>query len=99
MFFHVSLDSNHRISIPNQIRKQVNLKKGDSLVMTLVNNEIHLNSIDKNIAAAQELVKQYCGSNNLVNQLFEMRKEEIQKEAQNEITPQKINPQQVNNDK
>ena len=52
MFFHVSLDSNHRISIPNQIRKQINLKKGDSLIMTLINNEIHLNSIDNRYCLA-----------------------------------------------
>jgi len=91
MFFHVSLDSNHRISIPNQIRKQINLKKGDSLIMTLINNEIHLNSIDKNIVAAQKLVKQYCENNNLVDELFQMRKEETKQEAQKQnITENQI---------
>jgi AbrB family looped-hinge helix DNA binding protein len=91
MFFHVSLDSNHRISIPNQIRKQINLKKGDSLIMTLINNEIHLNSIDKNIVAAQKLVKQYCENNNLVDKLFQMRKEETKQEAQKQnITENQI---------
>lgn len=91
MFFHVSLDSNHRISIPTQIRKQINLKKGDSLIMTLINNEIHLNSIDKNIVAAQKLVKQYCENNNLVDELFQMRKEETKQEAQKQnITENQI---------
>lgn len=98
MFFHVSLDSNHRISIPNQIRKQINLKKGDALVMTLVNNEIHLNSINKNISAAQKLVKQYCGNTNLVDQLFQIRKEEVKNEIQNEVSLKKVNNQQENND-
>lgn len=76
MYFHVLLDSNNRISIPYQIRKQINLKKGDSLVMTLVDNEIHLNSIDKKISEAQKLVKQYCGDNDLLEDLLLMRNEE-----------------------
>lgn len=80
MYFHVTLDSNHRISIPYQIRKKINLKKGDSLVMTLVDNEIHLNSINTKITEAKNLVKQYCGSVNLVDELFAIRKEEIGKE-------------------
>ena len=77
MYFHVLLDSNNRISIPYQIRKQINLKKGDSLVMTIVDNEIHLNSIDKKIAEAQKLVKQYCGDNDLLEDLLLMRDEEL----------------------
>lgn len=80
MHIHVSLDSNHRISIPLHIRKQLALKKGDSLVMTLVNNEIHLNSIDTKISEAQKLVQQYCGKVNLVDELFTTRKEELEKE-------------------
>ena len=70
MYFHVLLDSNNRISIPYQIRKQINLKKGDSLVMTIVDNEIHLNSIDKKISEAQKLVKQYCGDSDLLEDLL-----------------------------
>ena len=77
MYFHVLLDSNNRISIPYQIRKQINLKKGDSLVMTIVDNEIHLNSIDKKISEAQKLVKQYCGDSDLLEDLLLMRDEEL----------------------
>lgn len=80
MFIHVSLDSNHRISIPLYIRKQLNIKKGDSLVMTIVNNEIHLKSINTKISEAQKLVKQYCGQTNLVDELFTTRKKETEKE-------------------
>ena len=59
--------------------------------MTLINNEIHLNSIDKNIVAAQKLVKQYCENNNLVDELFQMRKEETKQEAQKQnITENQI---------
>ncbi len=80
MYYHVSLDSNHRIAIPYKIRKLANLKKGDSLVITLVNNQIHLNSINTKIAEAQNLVKQYCNNANLVEELFTTRKEEVIKE-------------------
>lgn len=80
MYFHVLLDSNHRIAIPHQIRKRLQLTKGDSLVLTVVENEIHLNSIDKKITEAQKLVKQYCNNNNLVDDLLNMRKEETNQE-------------------
>ena len=86
MYYHVSIDSNNRISIPYQIRKKINLKKGDGLVMTVIDNEIHLNSIDTKIAEAQKLVKQYCGDKDLAEDLLTMRKEEVKKEdeAQND---------------
>ena len=80
MYYHVILDANNRISIPYQIRKLAKLKKGDALVMAIVNNEIHLNSIDTKIAEAQKLVKQFCGDKNLVEDLLNMRKEEVEKE-------------------
>lgn len=80
MHYHVSIDANNRISIPHQIRKRINLKKGDGLVMTVIDNEIHLNSIDTKISEAQKLVKQYCGDKNLVEDLLTMRKEEVEKE-------------------
>ena len=80
MHIHVSIDSNHRISIPLHIRKQLNLKKGDSIVMTVVENEIHLNSINTKISEAQKIVKQYCGEVNLVDELLATRKEEFLKE-------------------
>lgn len=80
MYYHVSVDSNNRISIPHQIRKKINLKKGDGLVMTLIDNQIYLNSIDTKISEAQKLVKQYCGEKNLVEDLLTMRKEEVEKE-------------------
>ncbi|NRA73936.1 MAG: hypothetical protein HRU36_04260 [Rickettsiales bacterium] len=60
----------------------MNLKKGDSLVVTIVDNEIHLNSIDKKITEAQKLVKQYCHNNNLVDDLLNMRKDETKNEEQ-----------------
>ena len=82
MYFHVSLDSNHRIAIPHQIRKQMNLKKGDSLVLTIAGSGIQLNSIDKKIIEAQKLVKQYCNNSNLVDDLLDMRKDETKKEEQ-----------------
>jgi bifunctional DNA-binding transcriptional regulator/antitoxin component of YhaV-PrlF toxin-antitoxin module len=80
MYYHVILDANNRISIPYQIRKLAKLKKGDALVMAIVNNEIHLNSINTKIAEAQKLVKQFCGDKNLVEDLLNMRKEEVEKE-------------------
>lgn len=84
MYYHVSIDANNRISIPYQIRKKINLKKGDGLVMTLIDNQIHLNSIDTKISEAQKLVKQYCGDKNLVEDLLTMRNQEVTKEKEDD---------------
>jgi len=80
----VPLDSNGRISIPKQIRKQINLQTGDNLIISLVDQEIHINTMDKKINDARDLVKKYCSGIDLVEDLFTMRKEEVIKEQDNE---------------
>ncbi|CAL7961913.1 hypothetical protein MIDIC_340017 [Alphaproteobacteria bacterium] len=84
MFYHVALDSNGRIPIPRQIRKQINLQTGDNVVVALVGNEIHINTIDKKINDARDLVKKYCFGVDLVEDLLSMRREEVIKERDNE---------------
>jgi AbrB family looped-hinge helix DNA binding protein len=81
MFYHVMLDSNGRISIPKNMRKQINLQTGDGLVLSLVGDEIHINTIDKKINDARNLVKKYCADANLVEDLLSMRKEELKKDG------------------
>jgi len=103
MYYHVSLDNNHRIAIPSQIRKKVKLQKGDSLVMTLINNEIHLNSIDTKIADAQNLVQQYCVDKNLVDDLITTKIEtkpstENKTDTEEKVNIEKISQHETNND-
>jgi AbrB family looped-hinge helix DNA binding protein len=81
MFYHVTLDSNGRISIPKNMRRQINLQTGDGLVLSLVGNEIHINTIEKKINDARDLVKKYCTNINLVEDLLLMRKEEVKRDG------------------
>ncbi len=76
MFYHVALYSNGRISISKPIREKFHLKTGENLIVSLVNDEIHINTIDKKIDEARNLVKKYCQNLNLVEDLLAMRKEE-----------------------
>ncbi len=40
---------NYQITVPRDIREQANIKEGDKLVITMVNDEIKLKKIDKDI--------------------------------------------------
>ena len=84
MLYHVSIDSNGRISIPQKIRKQAGLEKGDTLVLTLDENEIHLKTLDNKIKEARSLVKDYCQGTDLLSDLKSLRDDDIKKDNHNE---------------
>lgn len=84
MLYHVSIDSNGRISIPQKIRKQAGLEKGDTLVLTLDENEIHLKTLDNKIKEARSLVKDYCQGADLLSDLKSLRDDDIKKDNHNE---------------
>lgn len=84
MLYHVSIDTNGRISIPQKIRKQAGLNKGDTLVLTLDENEIHLKTLDNKIKEARSLVNDYCKGADLLSDLKSLRDDDLKKDNHNE---------------
>ena len=67
MSYHVIIDSNGRVPIPKEVRKALNLKIGDSLVISLLDEQLIINTMHQKIHEARELVKKYSlavGENN-----------------------------------
>jgi AbrB family looped-hinge helix DNA binding protein len=90
MTIHLQISANGRIVIPKQIREILGIKTGGTLVANLINDTLQITSVRNSISNAQNLVRKYCSTNNskLVDDLFAMRKEEVEKEhkADNLIT-------------
>lgn len=51
------LDKHGRILIPAALRHALNFHSGDTLVMRIINGELHIVSIEKLIKSTQELIK------------------------------------------
>jgi AbrB family looped-hinge helix DNA binding protein len=51
--------SGGRLQIPADLRKQLGIKEGDSVVMEVVNNELRIRSQRESIKRIQELLKPF----------------------------------------
>jgi AbrB family looped-hinge helix DNA binding protein len=75
--------SGGRLQIPADLRKQLGIEEGDSVVMEVVNNELRIRSQRESIKRIQELLKPYMpkeGEMRLSDELIADRR----KEAENE---------------
>ncbi len=71
------VDQNGRILIPAPMRKKLNLHTGDRMVLRIIDNELHLISIDKVINDTQILFKKLITSNTSdVDEFIEGRRKE-----------------------
>jgi antitoxin PrlF len=75
--------SGGRLQIPAELRKQLGIEEGDSVVMEVVNNELRVRSQRESIKRIQELLRPYMpkeGEMRLSDELIADRR----KEAENE---------------
>jgi len=79
----INLSENGRVLIPAEVRKSLNLKAGDRLVMNVINGEIRLMAQSEAIKRAQDTVARYIDSSRLLSlELIEERREEARREAE-----------------
>ena len=77
----INISTNGRINIPSQLRKLANLEDGDELILTLKDNVIQLQPLDKIVSEVQDLVAHYFNNDDLMNDLNDMRKLEAVSES------------------
>jgi AbrB family looped-hinge helix DNA binding protein len=78
---HTNMDQHGRILIPASIRNQLNYKAGDTFVVRVINDELHILSLEKVIKDAQDLIRQYIKPGELlVEDFLEYRREEAKLE-------------------
>ena len=77
MEIHSKISKGGRIVLPRNFRKALNLKDGESIIIRLNENGIHLFSLNQAIKNAQEKVQGYNDSKKLLSEeLFNLRKED-----------------------
>ena len=70
-----------RLVIPVQFRRALGLKEGEGVMISLKDGHIEISLVDESIKKAQKKVKKYLRSDSdLVEMLFDDRKEEIANE-------------------
>jgi AbrB family looped-hinge helix DNA binding protein len=77
------IDANGRILIPHSIRKAWGIKSGDVFVIRTLDNEMRIINLKQAIVNAQNLIQEYIPDNvSLTEELFTMRREEVNKEME-----------------
>ncbi len=81
MEFKVQMDSGGRIVIPSKLRKELNIQKGDDIVLRLENGSIRLVPLQQAVIIAQKSVKKYVPKGtSLADDLIRARREEASHE-------------------
>ena len=77
------IDASGRILIPHSIRKAWDIKSGDVFVIRTFDNEMRIINLKQAIVNAQNLIQEYIPDNvSLTEELFTMRREEVNKEME-----------------
>jgi AbrB family looped-hinge helix DNA binding protein len=77
----VTLNENGRIVIPAAMRKAMQVKSGDELLLHLENGELHVTTHMQRIRKAQDLVRRALGPNpDLVDGFIAERREAAKRE-------------------
>ena len=75
------MDKHGRLLIPSAIRNSLNYKYGDTFVIRVINDELHIVSINQVIKAAQDLFKKRNpNSHSAVDDFLESRRLEAKNE-------------------
>lgn len=81
MNLRTKIDSHGRMLIPASIRKKLDYRTGDTIVLRTINNELHALKLEQIVAEVQKLVSQRSKQDDsLVEELLQMRKQEFTKE-------------------
>ena len=81
MNYMTTIGKSGRLVIPVQYRRALGLTEGEGVMISLKNGHIEISPVDESIKKAQQKVRKYLQpDNNLVEMLFNERKEEIENE-------------------
>ena len=81
MEFRVQIHSGGRFVIPSKLRKELQIKTGDEIVLSLEDGSIRLVPLHQAVRIAQQTVKKYVPKGtSLVADLIQARKEEAMHE-------------------
>jgi AbrB family looped-hinge helix DNA binding protein len=79
----VRLGAAGQITIPEAVRTAVGFQEGDTLILTVENEEVRLMTIPVAVRKAQAIVRQYVPEGvSLVDELLEDRRREVERERQ-----------------
>lgn len=77
MEFRVQIHSGGRFVLPSKLRKELQIKAGDEIILRLENGSIRLVPLHQAVIIAQQTVKKYVPKGtSLVADLIQARKEE-----------------------
>ena len=77
MEFRVQVHSGGRFVLPSKLRKELQIKAGDEIVLRLENGSVRLVPLHQAVIIAQQTVKKYVPQGtSLVEDLIHARKEE-----------------------
>ncbi len=81
MEFRVQIRSGGRFVLPSKLRKELQIKAGDEIVLRLENGSVRLVPLHQAVIIAQQTVKKYVPQGtSLVEDLIQARKEEATRE-------------------
>ncbi len=81
MEFRVQIRSGGRFVLPAKLRKELQIKAGDEIVLRLENGSVRLVPLHQAVIIAQQTVKKYVPQGtSLVEDLIQARKEEATRE-------------------
>ena len=81
MEFRVQIHSGGRFVLPAKLRKELQIKAGDEIVLRLENGSVRLVPLHQAVIIAQQTVKKYVPKGtSLVEDLIQARKEEATRE-------------------
>jgi len=81
MEFRVQVRSGGRFVLPSKLRKELQIKAGDEIVLRLENGSVRLVPLHQAVIIAQQTVKKYVPQGtSLVEDLIQARKEEATRE-------------------
>jgi AbrB family looped-hinge helix DNA binding protein len=73
---HTSVNQQGRIVIPSEFRKALGIHAGDPVVVTLEGDSVRVRKAAAAVEAAQQLVTNFAGERNLVDELLDERRQE-----------------------
>jgi AbrB family looped-hinge helix DNA binding protein len=74
--FRTRLSENGRIIIPASCRRQLHLKPGQELIVTVEEDGLHIFSLQHSLKKAQQKVRTKAKNQSLVKKLLKMRRED-----------------------
>jgi AbrB family looped-hinge helix DNA binding protein len=80
---HARMNENGRVVIPASFRRALQINSGDTVVLTLDNDELRITTLRKRLAKAQQMVRKHIPATaSLVDELIAERREAGRREKE-----------------